>query len=452
MKAFEMRSQTMFGALFAMSVLVCSCTTSHEFSFAEHPSDGGVQVQDAAMQDAEGNLHCGLGFSEVEGVCVQTEPIVRRAYLWPSTPTSGFGAAVAVSADGQNVLVGDPPTASVHSFVRRDGVWAEQAVIHPWGTQGMSDGAGFGSAIALSLDSATLVVASDAMVYVFSASASGWSESAGLVGKGVSVAISADGSTIAVGDPSSSAGPDGMSIRGSVTVWGRSSGDWSQLAFLNTSQPDDADGFGWSVSLSGAGSMLAVGSLGRSGNALHVYNQLPEAGWVGRLAPSLPSGGGTSVTLSTDAMRLAVGIPISPDGSALNSGVVYVFHDGLDRFRLEASLTDPSASGTSPSYFGANLAFASSGQRLVILSADDYRARPPLEPPSQAQVVVNTFDFDARGWQAQGTVALGNDSDPTSLADGFALSADGLTLAVVSPGAQALTSSGNPVAVFSIAH
>jgi len=138
-------------------------------------------------------------------------------------------------------------------------------------------------------------------VYVFTRMGSTWSQQAyvkasnaeALDSFGWSVALSADGSTLAVGAPgenSNATGIDGDQAdnsadgAGAVYVFTRSGSTWSQQAYLKASNADANDGFGsWSVTLSGNGSTLAVAALQEASNASGVGgdqadNSVPGAG------------------------------------------------------------------------------------------------------------------------------------------------------------------------------
>lgn len=84
------------------------------------------------------------------------------------------------------------------------------------------------------------------------------------------MALSADGSTLAVGAPDESSiatGIDGVQLdnsapdAGAVYVFVRDGmGSWSQQAYVKASNTDTGDNFGIDVALSADGSMLAVGA------------------------------------------------------------------------------------------------------------------------------------------------------------------------------------------------
>ena len=151
---------------------------------------------------------------------------------------------------------------------------------------------------------------------------------------GYSVALSDDGSVVAVGAPLASIG--GNSEAGLVQVYEMQNGSWTArgppLFGRNAS-----DQFGSSVSLSSDGSILACGepthaAIGdRSGNVrVFVYGPTNQYELLGLELPGAAATDyfGTSVKLSGDGYRLAVGAPFVDVGSASTrniTGQVQVF-------------------------------------------------------------------------------------------------------------------------------
>jgi hypothetical protein len=139
-------------------------------------------------------------------------------------------------------------------------------------------------------------------VYVFTRSGTTWSQQAYVKASntgpgdafGSSVALSADGSALAVGAfrESSAAigiggdqGDDSAFFASAVYVFTRSGTTWSQQAYLKASNTGEGDEFGTSVALSADGSTLVVGAIdefsaatGIGGNQAN--NSAPNAGAV----------------------------------------------------------------------------------------------------------------------------------------------------------------------------
>jgi hypothetical protein len=252
----------------------------------------------------------------------------QQAYLKASNTGSGdhFGNAVAISADGNTIAVSAywesggstgingnqnddsiPQSGAVYVFTRSGTAWTQQAYIKAsnTGTAGQGDVPGdgdqFGFSLAMSDDGNTLAVgatsedsnangidgnqmdnsaSSAGAVYVFSRSGGTWTQQAYVKSEaapmatggdqfGYSVALNADGSTLAVGvyDEGGSArtvnGPiDAMrNGSGAAYVFTRAGGTWSRQAYIKTWNAEQGDSWGVSVALSDDGNTLAMGSI-----------------------------------------------------------------------------------------------------------------------------------------------------------------------------------------------
>jgi hypothetical protein len=240
---------------------------------------------------------------------------------------AGYGAAI--SGDGNTLAIGAPhesggakgvngkgggdvyASGAVYVFIRSGATWAQQAYIKASNPQMSAE---FGHAVVLSADGNTMAVsayweASKATgvngdqrdesipqagaVYVFTRTGTTWTQQAyvkasntGEAGTedkfgdgdqfGVSIALSDDGRTLAVGaisEDSNAAGINGnqadnsATSAGAVYVFARSGNTWAQQAYVKASNPDPGDLFGYSVALSADGSTLAVGSYDEGGSS-----------------------------------------------------------------------------------------------------------------------------------------------------------------------------------------
>ena len=108
---------------------------------------------------------------------------------------------------------------------------------------------------------------------------------------GSGVAISADGTTLAVGAPHEASGINGNQSdnsvfdAGAVYVFIRNGGRWAQQAYLKASNPQDGAEFGHYVALSADGSTLAVSAFWESSKATGINGDqkdesIPQAGAV----------------------------------------------------------------------------------------------------------------------------------------------------------------------------
>jgi len=222
---------------------------------------------------------------------------------------------------------------------------------------------------------------------------------------GRSVALSADGRTLAVGvmfDSSAAIGIngdpsiEGPSRAGAVFVFWHDGSQWTQQAYIKVGSPDEDDYFGKSVSLSADGNRLAVGAYGEDSSSTGTLGDPLDNGasyagaafLFGRIgsswileeyvkASNTQAGDyfGWAVALSADGSTLAVGAT-GEDGATTgvngdqssnglpSSGAVYVFFDSGAGFGQEAYLKASNADLSD--YFGGSLALSEDGSTLVV--------------------------------------------------------------------------------------
>ena len=323
----------------------------------------------------------------------------------------GFGYSTALSADGATLAVGAPgenslatgiggnqadnsaeSAGAVYLFTRSSAGQSQQVYVKASNTEPYDF---FGQTIALSAEGATLAVGAPGesslatgidgnqvdnsapgagAVYLFARSNTGWVQQAYVKPSntesydffGRSVALSADGTILAVGAPGESSlatGIDGNQTdnsapgAGAVYLFARSSAGWSQQAYVKPSNPGSSDGFGESMAFSADGTTLAVGATGESSLATGIGgNQTDDSapgagavylftrsntGWSQQayVKPSNPGGSdifGQSVALSADGAILTVGAigesglatgigDNQTDNSVPGAGAVYLF-------------------------------------------------------------------------------------------------------------------------------
>lgn len=141
-------------------------------------------------------------------------------------------------------------------------------------------------------------------------------------GSGVSVALSADGSIMAVGAGDSN---DGIGFTGSgyVRVYQNQSDNWVQMG-QKIEGIADFDEFGYAISLSADGTILAVGASAYSPlfatpnvGRVKIY-QYQSSNWVqiGQDIDGEDSADyfGYSISLSSDGNRIAIGAPVNDEG------------------------------------------------------------------------------------------------------------------------------------------
>jgi hypothetical protein len=214
--------------------------------------------------------------------------------------TDKFGVSISLSSDGNILAIGAPgedepiDAGAVYVFTRTDAVWNEKKILSASNAQ---QGDNFGYSLSLSDDGASLAVGApfedststtinvkgtdtdvfnSGAVYVFTGSGATWTENAYLKADnaaqndvfGWGVSLNSDGTVLAVGAPGedsvstemNNAGTDTVDFNsGAVYVFTGSGATWAQQAYLKASNPGSNDNVGVHLSLSGDGTVLAVG-------------------------------------------------------------------------------------------------------------------------------------------------------------------------------------------------
>ncbi|HTQ62537.1 MAG TPA: FG-GAP repeat protein [Candidatus Solibacter sp.] len=154
-----------------------------------------------------------------------------------------------------------------------------------------------------------------------------------------------------------------ISQSGAVYVFANNGGTWSQQAYVKASNPEVNDEFGLSVALSANGNTLAVGAIGKNSAEGVTYiftrsgNDWNQKTTVMALVPGAADEFGDSVSLSEDGNTLVVGAPFEDNystgvnnpitGTATNSGAVYIFTNSggawSQQAYVKASNTDAGA-------------------------------------------------------------------------------------------------------------
>ncbi len=201
-----------------------------------------------------------------------------------------FGGAVVVSADGSTLAVGSlnskSDQGSVTVFGRSGGKWVQQEVLAD--TNGAAKD-WFGYSMAISKDGNTLAIGAvyadvsgktdQGNVLVFARSGGAWTLQETLVGDagaagdifGVSIALAADGNTVAIGASGDDVG--NVSDQGSATVFVRSGAQWSMQQVLTVVGGAAKSNYGSSLSLSSDGDTLAVGGPNAGKGSVVVFSR-----------------------------------------------------------------------------------------------------------------------------------------------------------------------------------
>ena len=391
-------------------------------------------------------------------------------------------------------------------YVRTGATWALQAFIKASNTGAVDQ---FGSRVELSADGNTLAVsatseatsgsgvnpvsnnsaANAGAVYVFNRVRAVWSQEAFIkatnAGRddffGQSIALSRDGNTLAVGsiyEDSSGSGVgstpnESLTASGAVYIY-RRAGTWAPEAFIKASNPDADDAFGRTVSLSGDGNVLVVGTFSEDSSSTGV-GSIPNEGatdagaaytytragstwsFQSYIKPSNTGAGdffGGGVALSGDGATLAIsswredssgnGPGTAPNEGAADSGAVYIFSFATGAWTQQEFIK---ASNTGANdFFGFTVGLSDDGNSLVVSAP--YESSSGLgigsipNESSNRSGAAYLYTRTAGGWSSAAFIKASNTGTTDYFGRSACISADGTTIAV---GANQEDSSGTGV-------
>lgn len=225
---------------------------------------------------------------------------------------------------------------------------------------------------------------------------------------GISLQLSADGNTLAVGasnDNSNATGINGdennglAADSGSVDVFTRSGTNWSQQAYIKASNTGTNDSFGKSLSLSSDGNTLVVGAEGEDSNSVGVFG----------------AAGGNQV-----------------DNSVSNSGAVYVFSRSGSNWSQSAYIK---ASNTAANYvFGRRVYVSGDGNTLGVVSDDSSGATgidgDESDTSASLSGSVHVYTRSGLSWAQQAYIKASNTDANDRFGTSLSFSRDGNILAV----------------------
>jgi len=316
----------------------------------------------------------------------------------------------------------------------------------------------------------------------------------GHTGRGV--ALSGDGTTLAVGAPHEASGAKGINGNqrdnsvfeaGAVYVYTRSGTRWTQQAYLKASNPQMSAGFGHFVALSDDGNTLAVsaywdssGAKGINGNqqdesipqagAVYVFTR-QGAGWSQQAYVKASNTGeagtadafgegdqfGFSLALSGDGATLAVGA-LTEDGgtrgingnqsdnSAASAGAVYVFTRSGASWSQQAYVK--SSNIDAGDLFGYAVALSRDGNILAVGAFDEDGSTRQINGPDDNRAggsgAAYVFTRSGVTWAQQAYIKPSNIETQDAFGVDVALSDDGGTLLVGSLDEDCAATGVNP--------
>lgn len=302
------------------------------------------------------------------------------------------------------------------------------------------------------------------------------------------VAISADGSTLAVGAYGESSGA--MTINGNATdnsainagavyIFVRGDTGWVAQAYVKPANMGPGDAFGYAIALSADGNTLAVGApdedsaattingdgandLANSAGSAYVFTRAGST-WSQQAylkASNAQTGDnfGEAIAIAADGNTVAVGAwaedgaDVGPNGNpasntALEAGAVYVFARVGTAWSQQAYLK--STNTQADDMFGIEVALSATGDVLAVAATGEAGSSPGIngnqvDNSSPQAGAVYTYRRTGTAWASETYIKAGNPEGGDFFGYSIALSADGNTLAVTAEGEDGGTSGVNP--------
>jgi hypothetical protein len=284
--------------------------------------------------------------------------VSQTAELTPGNPQADeqFGQTVALSGNGRTLVAAAPGAAgagvsdqgAAYVFTDQAGAWTQTAELAVPGT------AELGTSLAISANGSTIVLGAptsnsdNGEAFVFTKSGSTYVQTQKLTAKkpkpgttsafptflGDNTAISSNGSTIAFGEPNV----------GVTDVFTKPAGasSWTQKAQL--------PGGGDSVAVSGNGTIVAAGQAGINNLNGAVFVFTKSGGTFTEASEVLPPknktkaafAAGENIGMSADGSIIAIGAPTATAGTAFESGEVFVAtRTSAGTWKLTGTDTEP---------------------------------------------------------------------------------------------------------------
>jgi hypothetical protein len=285
--------QSLQGAYLAACVIAGTVTRARARDFVGGPTleaDVSKRLRDVCARTLDGQAW-------------SVPVVVRPDAQFPGDAGLGrlLGAAVALSGDGERLLLGTPslhdvgrPRASIQILVRTESGWKQEAVF--------AGGRGFGSSVALNEDGSRALVNSWPP-RVFHRNGTTWLEKAKLTRDPAATTGTTTLGLNASGNRAILSGPGPHPANVIARVFTEDRGVWKEepLSVADAS----TDGFGTSVALDGDGTRAIVGANGSS--IARVFVRKNDA-WAeeARLSSEGVTGPGFRVALSADGRRALV--------------------------------------------------------------------------------------------------------------------------------------------------
>lgn len=385
--------------------------------------------------------------------------------------SDALGSSVAVSGDGTTVVGGVPgedsnatgidgnaannsaaASGAAYVFARTTGVWAQQSYLKASNNAANS---AFGKAVAISTDGSTIAIGAPqrntgaGAVYVFVRNGASWAQQAALTASntqgddrfGTALALTANGSILAVGaigEDSDGTGPtnNAAADAGAAYVFTRAGSVWSQQAYIKASNTQEDDLFGGALALNAAGTTLAIGATGEASASTDINGDQGSNTAGGAGAVYLFTGNGVTWTQSA-YIKAPNAEPLDSFGAA-----VALSADG-NTLSVGAPQEDGTATGAQPFPIppppdvpppDPNVPPPPGAPNPLPTTFQGLCAAPVLRPTVGCESgAVYIFLRDAGAWSAQSYIKGSNNEYEDRFGTSVALTSDGNAIAIGSP-------------------
>lgn len=380
------------------------------------------------------------------------------------TTSDVSGWSVSLSADGTVVAIGarlndgnGDGSGHVRVYKYNSGNWTQIGA----DIDGDAEDDNSGYSVALSADGNVVAIGAPngdnindgnvfarGQVRVFQNNAGVWTQVADIYGEdntersGNSVALSSDGKVLAIGAPGNNGNGDDS---GQVRVYQNNTGFWTQVG-ADIEGETVRDEFGYSVSLSADGSVVAIGAPGKKGSGdqmgqVRVFQNMAGI-WTqvgaGIMGEASNDRSGSGISLSADGSVVAIGAPHN-DGNGSKAGHVKVFQNiGSTWTQIGADIDGEAAEDNS----GYSVSLSADGTVVAIGAYNN-------DGNSNNAGHTRVYQIMAGAW-----TQLGTDIDGAAEGDrsgmSVSLSADGTVVAIGAPNNDGNGSNAGHVRVYDL--
>ena len=271
-----------------------------------------------------------------------------------------FGTSIAISGDGNTAIVGAyqedavvgsktfraAGAAYIFTWSETSSSWSEEKIQ----ASDKSPLDEFGYSVAISSDGNTVIVgaveysgfSSAAYIFTWSETSSSWSEQQKIQASdkqaydyfGGSVSISGDGNTVIVGARYEDSKFWSESGAAYIFTWSETSSNWSEQQKIQASDNQQGDHFGYSVAISGDGNTAIVGARGEGGTGAAYIFTWSGTSWdeqdiIHASDKQAGDGFGNSVSISEDGNTAIVGAnyedAVVGTNTITDTGAAYIF-------------------------------------------------------------------------------------------------------------------------------